>query len=143
MESDIDNIDHECLKEFLMCDLNGEYDNFEEYKKNKKHNKKNKKSALNEKKSLRLNKIIPFTYLNIMKMPKNEQIEGLPLFANFSKNVLNVLYDKHVLHHSHITGAIIGYAHGFCNRSVRENKNLISVIAHNLFVLISSFCSKV
>ena len=94
------------------------------------------------KKSLRLNKIIPFTYLNIMKMPKNEQIEGLPLFANFSKNVLNVLYDKHVLHHSHITGAIIGYAHGFCNRNVRENKNLISVIAHNLFALISSFCSK-
>ena len=38
-----------------------------------------------------------------------------------------------MIHHSHITGEIIGYAHGFCNRKVRENKNKISVITHNLF----------
>ena len=68
-----------------------------------------------------------------MKMPKNEQIEGLPVSANFFKNVVNVLYDKNELHHSHIAGEIIGYANGFCNRKVRENKNNISVIAHNLF----------
>ena len=43
------------------------------------------------------------------------------------------MYDKHVIYHSHITGEIIGYSHGFCNRKVRENKNNISVTAHNLF----------
>ena len=31
-----------------------------------------------------------------------------------------------------MTGKIIGYAHSFCNQKVRENKNIISVIAHNL-----------
>ena len=43
------------------------------------------------------------------------------------------MYDKRHLHHSHITGEIEGYVHVFCNRKVRENKNNISVIAHNLF----------
>ena len=42
------------------------------------------------------------------------------------------MYNKHVIHHSHITGEVIGLAHGFCNRKVRENNN-ISVIAHNPF----------
>ena len=66
-------------------------------------------------------------------MPINDQIEGLPVSSNFFNNVINVLYDKHVLHLSHITGEIIRYAHGFCNIKVRENKNNISIIAHNLF----------
>ena len=43
------------------------------------------------------------------------------------------MYDKHVVHHSHITGEIVGYAHDFCNTKVRENRNNISVITHNLF----------
>ena len=38
-----------------------------------------------------------------------------------------------MIHHSHITGEIIDYSHGFSNRNVRENKNNIIVIAHNLF----------
>ena len=42
-----------------------------------------KKSVSKEKGSLRLDKTIAFTYLNIMKMPKNEQIEGLPVSTNF------------------------------------------------------------
>ena len=43
------------------------------------------------------------------------------------------MYDKHVIHHSHITGEIIGYTHEVCNRRVRENKSNISATAHNLF----------
>ena len=37
------------------------------------------------------------------------------------------------LHHSHITGKILGYAHDFCNWNVCENKSEIAMIAHNLF----------
>ena len=37
------------------------------------------------------------------------------------------------LHHSHVTGKIIGYAHDFCNWQVRENKTEISIFAHDLF----------
>ena len=37
------------------------------------------------------------------------------------------------LHHSHTTGKIIGYAHDFCNAKVRENKDVLTCIAHNFF----------
>ena len=37
------------------------------------------------------------------------------------------------LHHSHITGKIIGYAHDFCNARVKENNIEIPIIAHNQF----------
>ena len=57
-----------------------------------------------------------------MKMPINKQIEGLPVSTNFFKNVINMLYDKHVLHSLHITGEIIGYTQGFCNRKQKKIK---------------------
>ena len=51
------------------------------------------------------------------------------LFENVHK-LLNV---KIHLHHSHVTGEIIGYSHDFCNWIVRENRDVISCIAHNFF----------
>ena len=51
----------------------------------------------------------------------------------FLNNVDCLLCTKIVIHHSDITGEIIGYVHSFCNLKVRENKNQISVVAHNLF----------
>lgn len=38
-----------------------------------------------------------------------------------------------MIDNSHITRNIIGYAHSFRNLKVKENKNQISAIAHNLF----------
>ena len=56
------------------------------------------------------------------------------------------------LHHSHITGKILGYTHDFCNLRVKENIFQIPVIAHNLFgfdlyyfikgYVTSAWCSK-
>ena len=37
--------------------------------------------------------------------------------------VCKIINVKTYLHHSHITGIIIGYAHDFCNAKVRENKD--------------------
>ena len=51
----------------------------------------------------------------------------------FLSNVDNLIYGTTVINHSHITGEVIGYAHSFCNLKVRENKNQVNVIAHNLF----------
>ena len=48
------------------------------------------------------------------------------LFDSVHK-IINV---KTHLHHSHITGNIIGYAHDFCNAKVRENKDMLTCIAH-------------
>ena len=49
---------------------------------------------------------------------------------NFVHKFINV---KTNLHHSHITGNIIGYAHDFCNGKVRKNKDMLTCIAHSFF----------
>ena len=53
--------------------------------------------------------------------------------ANFCRNVHCLIKVKIHLHHSHITGEILGYTHDFCNWTVCENKSEIAMIAHNLF----------
>ena len=52
---------------------------------------------------------------------------------DFVSNVRDLIYGGYVIHHSHVTGEVIGYAHDFCNKKMRENHNLIPVFAHNLF----------
>ena len=47
--------------------------------------------------------------------------------------VHRVISIKIHLHHSHITGKVLGYAHDFCNMKVREDQNQFSCIAHNFF----------
>ena len=41
--------------------------------------------------------------------------------------------NKFVIHHSHVTGKIIGYAHEYCNLQTRENYYTIPAFAHNQF----------
>ena len=52
---------------------------------------------------------------------------------NLFEIVHKLLNVKIHLHHSHVTGEIIGYVHDFCNWVVRENKDVVSCIAHNFF----------
>lgn len=69
-----------------------------------------------------------------MKFPNNDQIEGMSISGNFLTDFKSKLFSTKLnLQHSHITGEIFGYAHDFCNRKVRENKNSMGVIAHDLF----------
>ena len=35
------------------------------------------------------------------------------------------------MHHSHVTGEIVGQSHDFCNWKVRENVDQVSLIGHN------------
>ena len=51
----------------------------------------------------------------------------------FFENVHRIINVKIHLHHSHVTSKIIGYSHDFSNMKVRENQNLLSCIAHNVF----------
>ena len=51
----------------------------------------------------------------------------------FLSNMIAIAKDRRVIHHSHVTGKIIGYAHDFCNEKCRENYFTIPVIAHNQF----------
>ena len=43
------------------------------------------------------------------------------------------MFDEIVIHYWHLSGEIIGYAHNFCNRKLKENEKVIPVFAHNLF----------
>ena len=52
---------------------------------------------------------------------------------NFFENVHEIINVKIHLHHLHVTGKIIAYAHDFCNMKVRENQNQSSCIAHSFF----------
>ena len=59
----------------------------------------------------------------------NENFEEIENFAELKELISEIK----VLHHSHITGEIKGYSHDFCNWIVRENKDVVSCIAHNFF----------
>ena len=41
--------------------------------------------------------------------------------------------NRKVIHHFHVTGKIIGFAHDFCNQKCKENYYAIPVFTHNQF----------
>ena len=74
-----------------------------------------------------------FVYQRIMRFPKtNFEIKTVTT-VNFFEFVHKIINVKINLHHSHITGKIIGYVHDFCNQQVRENNDVIPCIAQNFF----------
>ena len=66
MGSDIQNVDQDCMEEFLSIDLNDTYENFEDLYEDMNKFQTNK-TFFEQKINLRLYKIIAFTYLNEMK----------------------------------------------------------------------------
>ena len=60
----------------------------------------------------------------------------------FIEKLKGIMDNKIHIHHSHINGQIIGYAHSYCNQKVRENKSKVFVIVHNLFRFGFSFFLK-
>ena len=52
---------------------------------------------------------------------------------NFIENLKGIMKNKTHIHHSRISGEIIGNAHSYCNLKIRENQTKISVVVHNFF----------
>ena len=78
-------------------------------------------------------KLYAFFYQKIMCFPStNFECETVTT-NNLFESVHKLVNVKIHLHHSHVTGEIIGYVHDFCNWVVRENNEVISCIAHNFF----------
>ena len=77
--------------------------------------------------------IYAFVYQRIMDFPRGcfdyEALTTNDLFDSFHQ----IIKVKTHLHHSHITGNIIGYPHDFRNAKVRENKDMIICVTHNFF----------
>ena len=74
----------------------------------------------------------PFLYQHAASFLPTEKFMGdFPISDKFLPNMSSIAKDKIVIHHSHATGKIISYAHGFCNQRIRENYYAIPVFAHN------------
>ena len=73
-----------------------------------------------------------FFYDRIMNFPttKFDEIKTVST-PGFITALYIVINCKVHIHHSHVTGKIIGYAHDFCNWRVRENNYIIPLIGHN------------
>ena len=48
-------------------------------------------------------------------------------------NMISIVKNHIVIHHSHATGKIIRYAHNFCNLRRKENYYTIPILAHDQF----------
>ena len=77
--------------------------------------------------------IYAFVYQRITGFPHckfdYETLTTSDLFI-YAHKIINV---KIHLHHLHVTGKILGYAHDFCNEKVRENKDIFSCVEQNFF----------
>ena len=78
-------------------------------------------------------KLYTFFYQKITCFPRTDFECETVATNNLFESVHKLLNVKIHLHHSHVTGEIIGYTHDFCNWVVRENKDVVSCIAHNFF----------
>ena len=77
-------------------------------------------------------KTIAFLYQHAICFLPTDMVEGdFPISEKFLYNMIAVFNNKHVIHHSHVTGKILGWAHEFCNEQVRENYCTIPAFAHN------------
>ena len=78
--------------------------------------------------------MIGYLDLESIKFLPNDKISSdFPMSEQFLQNLYLIHTNKISIHHSHVTGKIIGYAHEYCNLQVRENYYNILVIAHNQF----------
>ena len=79
-------------------------------------------------------KTIGFLYQYAIKFLPTDKIKGnFVISENVLPNMISIFKNQHVLHHSHVTGKIIGYAHEYCNLQTRENYYTIPAFAHNQF----------
>ena len=87
-----------------------------------------------EKGKLSKKQVLGYLCKTSIRHQKNANINvDAPYTDNFLSNLAGIAEHKLVVHHSHISGQIIGFAHTFCNLKVRENYYVIPVIAHNQF----------
>ena len=67
---------------------------------------------------MHLYQLATIVYSHLMKLPDKYKIKTV-VTKNFYNNVFDLLFGDVVIHHSHITGKIIGNAHDFCNKKFR------------------------
>ena len=79
-------------------------------------------------------KVIGYLYKHSINFLLNDKIaKDFPMSDKFLQNLYYIHTNKRAVHHSHVTGKIVGYEHEYCNLQVRENYYTIPIVAHNQF----------
>ena len=79
-------------------------------------------------------KFYAYVYDDLLSFPRSEIDCQTITTNNFLSHVYRLIRGKVHLHHSHITGKILGFAHDFCNHAYLEKCTLeIPFVAHNFF----------
>ena len=79
-------------------------------------------------------KAIAYLYQHAICFIKTDKIKGeIPISNKFLSIMCAISKNRKVIHHSHVAGKIIGFAHDFCNQKCKENFYTIPVFAHNQF----------
>ena len=89
-------------------------------------------------------KLYAFVYDKLVEFTKSHSAYDTVTTNNIFRSVYRMIKVKMNLHHSHVTGEILGYVHDFCNWRVRENKTEFVIFAHNvsafdMFFLLKGF----
>ena len=85
-------------------------------------------------------KVFAYVYVKLFDFPSSEINYETITTNKFFLNVNRLIRGKYHLHHSHITGNIIGYAHDFCNTAYFEKATReIPFIAYNFSAFDSFF----
>ena len=71
-------------------------------------------------------KIIAFIYSTIIEFAETDKMKGFPVSKKLIGNLKGIINNRTHMHHSHMSGEIIGYAHSYCNYKVGENKTKIA-----------------
>ena len=78
-------------------------------------------------------KLYAFIYNKLVVFPEADISNETVTTDKFFGNVYCMIKVKMHLHHSHVTGEILGYGHDFCSWRVREDKTEFVVFAHSFF----------
>ena len=79
-------------------------------------------------------KTIGFVYSHAIKFLLTNKVKGdFPMSEKILSNTIVIAKNDKVIHHSHVTCKIIGYAHNFCNLRCKKNYFTIPLLAHNRF----------
>ena len=116
---------------YLIAKYFNEYETFDEIKQ--KIDNVEIKGCANTKIPKSALKLYAFVYDKVMKFPFSKFEFKTVTTVNLFQSVYRIINTKVHLHHSHVTGQIKGYAHDFCNWTVRENYEVVPCIAHNFF----------
>lgn len=80
----------------------------------------------------KLLQIMGFAYTKIMRFPDEDFCIPSLIATNLFESISQRAYVKIRLHHSHVTGKILGYAQDLCNWTVEKNLNFTRLM-HNSF----------